>query len=185
MEEDFLAVIAGMEMDAGARLRIADGEMLEIYCDRVACAVGRLSNRVFGLDGQKGDDLAKSLGEALQLTNILRDIDEDAARDHVYLPADLLARHGIATDRPDQIVYHENLAAAAGELAERAARRFQEAARIMADCNRKTIRPALVMMAFYSRLFDRLRARGWHDRAGPVKLGRFEKFWLVLRFGLL
>lgn len=183
-EDDFMAIIEGMEMDAGTSLRLADGPALELYCDRVACAVGRLSNRVFGLDHATGDQLAKTLGEALQLTNILRDIREDAERDHIYLPTDLLARHGIAATDPRALVTDPNLAEAAAELAARAEQRFAEAETVMTRCNRSQIRPALVMMAFYRRLFDRLHARGWRDIWSPVALGRFEKIWLVLRFSL-
>jgi hypothetical protein len=73
-------IIAGMEMDSGARLRIADCAELDLYCDRVACAVGRLSTRIFGAEPATGDELAAALGRALQLTNILRDLEEDAPR---------------------------------------------------------------------------------------------------------
>src|SRR5271156_2829633 len=83
---DFLAVIAGMEMDVIADIRAPDMATLDLYCDRVACAVGRLSVRVFGMDRAAGLALAHHLGRALQLTNILRDLDEDAALGRLYLP---------------------------------------------------------------------------------------------------
>ena len=78
-QKDFDAIIDGMEMDAARDVRAPDWETLDLYCDRVASAVGRLSVRIFGLDPEPGDALAHHLGRALQLTNILRDIDEDAA----------------------------------------------------------------------------------------------------------
>ena len=77
--EDFHAVIDGMAMDAAADIRAPDWATLDLYCDRVASAVGRLSTRIFGLDDEPGLALAHHLGRALQLTNILRDLDEDAA----------------------------------------------------------------------------------------------------------
>ena len=89
-KEDFRAVIDGMEMDAQPSIRIPDMDELTLYCDRVACAVGRLSVRVFGLDDDTGRALAFAQGQALQLTNILRDIDEDARNDRLYVPNDLL-----------------------------------------------------------------------------------------------
>ena len=79
-KEDFLAVIDGMDMDAAEDIRAPDWATLDLYCDRVASAVGRLSVRVFGMDEQEGLALAHHLGRALQLTNILRDIDEEPGR---------------------------------------------------------------------------------------------------------
>src|SRR5262249_50077702 len=97
--EDFHAVIDGMEMDVVADIRAPDDATLDLYCNRVASAVGRLSVRVFGMDEQDGIALAHHLGRALQLTNILRDLDEDAALGRLYLPAEGLRKAGIsATD---------------------------------------------------------------------------------------
>jgi len=83
---DFLAIVDGMEMDVPQDIRAPDLATLDLYCDRVASAVGRLSVRVFGLPQEDGILLAHHLGRALQLTNILRDIDEDAALGRLYLP---------------------------------------------------------------------------------------------------
>src|SRR5579864_4588945 len=93
--EDFLAVIDGMEMDVDADIRAPTIETLVLYCDRVACAVGRLSVRVFGMQPAVGVALAHHLGSALQLTNILRDLDEDAAMGRLYLPREFLQTVGI------------------------------------------------------------------------------------------
>src|ERR1700744_4710846 len=75
-QDDFLAVSDGMEMDVVADIRAPDRATLDLYCDRVACAVGRLSVRVFGMERKAGLALAHHLGRALQLTNILRDLDQ-------------------------------------------------------------------------------------------------------------
>ena len=80
-EADFVSVIDGMEMDVDQDIRAPDLETLDLYCDRVASSVGRLSVRVFGMDERPGVELAHHLGRALQLTNILRDLDEDAEED--------------------------------------------------------------------------------------------------------
>ncbi len=98
--EDFLAVIDGMEMDVVANIQAPDWATLELYCDRVACAVGRLSVKVFGLPDGAGIALADQLGRALQLTNILRDLDEDASLGRLYLPAEALQEAGITTSEP-------------------------------------------------------------------------------------
>ncbi|MGB9326350.1 MAG: squalene/phytoene synthase family protein, partial [Pseudolabrys sp.] len=99
-KDDFLAVIDGVEMDARADIRGPSLNELDLYCDRVACAVGRLSVRVFGMDDSDGKALAHHLGRALQLTNILRDIDEDADVGRLYLPKEALALAGIENSDP-------------------------------------------------------------------------------------
>jgi phytoene synthase len=90
-QADFLAVIDGMEMDVVTDIRAPTWSELDLYCDRVASAVGRLSVRIFGLENKPGRQLAHHLGRALQLTNILRDLDEDAAAGRLYLPREALA----------------------------------------------------------------------------------------------
>ena len=96
-KDDFLAVIDGVEMDARADIRAPSFNELDLYCDRVASAVGRLSVRIFGMDDADGVALAYHFGRALQLTNILRDIDEDAAIGRLYLPQEALRKAGITS----------------------------------------------------------------------------------------
>lgn len=183
-KRDFLAVIEGMEMDAGASLRLEDMAALARYCDRVACAVGRLSNRIFGIDANQGDRIAAALGEALQLTNILRDVHEDAERDRLYLPTDLLHRHGILAGEIASVLAHPRLADACAELAALAERRFAEAEAALAACDRRQMRPAIMMMAVYRAIFRRLHRRGWRRLAQPVTLSRPQKLWILLRYGM-
>src|SRR5215472_1673107 len=94
--EDFHAVIDGMEMDVVSDIRAPDDATLDLYCNRVASAVGRLSVREVGRTQEDGIALARHSGRALQLTNILRDLDEDAAFGRLYLPAEALRAAGIA-----------------------------------------------------------------------------------------
>ena len=103
-KEDFLEIIAGMEMDAAEDIRAPGWATLDLYCDRVASAVGRLSVCVFGIKGDDGRQLAHHLGRALQLTNILRDIDEDAAIGRLYLPREALDKTGIGSTEPTIVV---------------------------------------------------------------------------------
>lgn len=180
-KEDFDAVIAGMRMDAGDRLRIPDADELALYCDRVACAVGRLSCAVFGVPRNTAIDLAKNLGDALQLTNILRDVHEDALRDHVYLPADLLRRHGCSADDAQAMLAQPGLAAACAELAGVAETRFAAAEAIMAGCDRRAIRPAAIMKAVYRDILINLRRRGWERLAEPLPRSKLRKYGLVAR----
>lgn len=180
-KEDFDAVIAGMRMDAVDRLRIADADELALYCDRVACAVGRLSCAVFGLPADKAIALSKNLGDALQLTNILRDIHEDALRDHVYLPADLLTRHGCDASDAQAMLGQPGLAAACRELAEVATARFAAAEAIMRSCERGTVRPAAIMSAVYRDILVNLCRRGWDRLSEPVSRSKLRKYGLVAR----
>ena len=184
-KRDFLAVVDGMEMDAGRSLRITDRDHLGLYCDRVACAVGRLSNRIFGIDDETGARVARALGEALQLTNILRDIVEDAQRDRLYLPQDLLRAHGITEPDIDAVLAHPNLPGVCAEMAGVAQSRFDEATALLAKCDRRRMRPAIMMMEVYRRIFVGLSRRGWRDLDRPVSLSWAEKLWVLLRYGVI
>src|SRR6202166_1276155 len=116
--EDFIAVIDGMAMDVDADIRAPDQTTLDLYCDRVACAVGRLSVRVFGMAPDAGLALANHLGRALQLTNILRDLDEDAAMGRLYLPREVLRDVGIISTDPATVLSNPMLGAASDRVVE-------------------------------------------------------------------
>jgi len=185
-KDDFQAVIAGMEMDAGDRVRIADMDELTLYCDRVACAVGRLSTPVFGLPADVGGKLAFAEGLALQLTNILRDVAEDAGRDRLYLPADVLAAHDITeTDDLKAVLAHPRLADVCDVLAGVAEIHFKDAIKLAAGCQRDRVRPAMMMLQVYHRILKRLRRRGFADLHTPVGLGKAVKLWVAFRYGVL
>ncbi len=185
-KDDFEAIVAGMEMDAGDRVRMADTAELTLYCDRVACAVGRLSNRVFGIEEPIGGHLATALGQALQLTNILRDLEEDARRDRLYLPEDVLRAHGIeSTGDALAVLKHPASAEVFAHVAKTARERFSEAETVLAACDRRQIRPATIMMEVYRRTFKKLTSRGWRRWAEPVSVPTIEKLWVAFRYGVI
>jgi squalene synthase HpnD len=184
-QRDFLAIIDGMEMDAGAAIQAPSLAELDLYCARVASAVGRLSVRAFGDDSARALDVAEALGRALQLTNILRDLEEDAARGRLYLPRELLDKHGIAGSAPQEVLGHPALPAVCAELVALARAKFTEAERAMADCPRRPMRPAALMKAMYRAVLDRLERRGWQALDRPVKTPKLLKLWLVVRHGLI
>ncbi|HXY98537.1 MAG TPA: presqualene diphosphate synthase HpnD [Stellaceae bacterium] len=183
--EDFFAIIDGMEMDAVADIRAPTLADLDLYCDRVASAVGRLSVRIFGTDLPAADRVAAALGRALQLTNILRDLAEDAARGRLYLPREYLREAGIAETEPQAVLRHPHLAQVCDRLADLAEERFAEARSAMRDCPRRAMRPAAVMGAVYHAILIRLCRRGWRDIEREVRLPAGLKLWLALRHGLL
>lgn len=182
--EDFLAMIDGMEMDAAEDICAPSLEKLDLYCARVASAVGHLSVRIFGDASPAAGRVADSLGRALQLTNILRDVAEDAARERLYLPRELLAAHGIRETGPAEVLGHPNLPLVCGDLAAIARRHYEDASAAMAECSRRAMRPAAIMCAVYRATFDRLVAGGWRTPARPVRTPTLVKLWLVLRHGL-
>lgn len=183
--EDFLAVIDGMEMDAVADIQAPSLAELDLYCDRVASAVGRLSVRVFGTDAPAADEVAAALGRALQLTNILRDLAEDAARGRLYLPRELLRAQGISATEPRAVLRDRRLPLVCEALADRAEQHFRAAQRAMRRCPRRAMRPAAAMGAVYLAILRRLRRRGWTELEAEVKLPKLLKLWLALRHGLL
>ena len=183
--EDFLAVIDGMEMDAREDIRAPDLGMLDLYCARVASAVGHLSVHVFGDTGEAAHRVADSLGRALQLTNILRDLDEDAGRHRLYLPREILDRHGIAGSDPAAVLRHPALPAACRDVAAIAEGHFRDAQRAMKHCSRRAMRPAAVMAAIYHETLSALLRSGWREPAARVGVSKSLKLWLVLRHGLL
>jgi presqualene diphosphate synthase len=184
-QADFLALIDGMEMDARAPIAAPSLATLDLYCDRVASAVGRLSVRIFGDDSPAAERVAHALGRALQLTNILRDLVEDAERGRLYLPRELLERHGVPIAAPALMLAHPATARVCADLADMAESRFAEARQAMAQCNRRAMRPAAVMEAVYHASLDRLRRRGWTRLDEPVSVSKPRKLWLALRHGLL
>ena len=183
-KEEFLAVIDGMEMDARADIRAPSMADFRLYCRRVAGAVGVLSVHAFGAEEPEARELALAEGDALQFTNILRDIAEDAARGRLYLPRELLQRHGIETTDPMTVLRDPRLAGACRDLADLAEQRFAEAERLMALCKRGPMRPARIMLAVYRRLLTRLEQRDWRDIAERISLPKAEKLWIALRNGL-
>lgn len=184
-QDDFHGMINGMEMDAGNSVRIANMAELELYCDWVACSVGRMSNRVFGIERELGDKVAFALGQALQLTNILRDVAEDAERDRLYLPQDLLTAHGIDSTNIDEVITHPRLVDVCEHLSEVAKRRFAESRELLKQCNRVQMRPAIMMMEVYDAVLQGLFRRGWSNLDIPVKLSKVKKLWVAFRYGMI
>jgi presqualene diphosphate synthase len=181
---EFDRMIDGMEMDAEA-MRAPPMAKLERYCRCVAGAVGVLSVRVFGARSPDRDAGAVELGDALQLTNILRDLAEDAGFGRLYLPRELLLRHGIASDDPARVLRDPDLPVVCQELAARAAARFDAADRWLAQENRRDVRPALIMRGVYRLTLERLIADDWRQLDPPVRLGKAERLWVAVRHGLL
>jgi presqualene diphosphate synthase len=179
--EDFLAIVDGMEMDVPQDIRAPDLATLDLYCDRVASAVGRLSVRVFGLPEADGILLAHHLGRALQLTNILRDVDEDAGLGRLYLPRESLLLAGITGDDPVRVIADRALPKVCLPLAERAKLHFQKADEVMDRNKRRVVRAPRIMSKYYRAILDLLLARGFASPRTPVRVTKMARIAILLR----
>jgi squalene synthase HpnD len=183
--DDFLAIIDGMEMDVPQDIRAPDAATLDLYCDRVASAVGRLSVRVFGLPEDDGILLAHHLGRALQLTNILRDIDEDAELGRLYLPREGLLHAGITSDDPARVVTERALPKVCLPLAQRAKAHFEKADEVMARNKRRAVRAPRIMSKYYQAILGLLLQRGFAAPRQPVRVPKFTRVAILLRYAFI
>ncbi len=182
---DFIAVIDGMEMDVPQDIRAPDWDTLDLYCDRVASAVGRLSVRVFGLPENDGIALAYHLGRALQLTNILRDIDEDAGIGRLYLPKELLNAAGIHSTDPAAVTADPALPRVCGPVVARAQEHFAKADAIMDAHPRRIVKAPRIMGTVYHGTLDLLIARGFTAPRAPVRVSTAARIMILLRYALI
>jgi phytoene synthase len=180
-QADFLAVIDGMAMDVDADIRAPDLETLNLYCDRVAVAVGRLSIRIFGMEEGPGLQLAHRLGRALQLTNILRDVDEDAAIGRLYLPRELLAKAAIVTTDPIAAIADPRVDGACRDLAALALDHFAAADRVLRAKPRGRLLAPRLMSAVYRTILQEMLLEGWVAPRRRIRIGKARLLWLVAR----
>lgn len=179
--EDFEAVIDGMAMDVARDIRWPAMAELDLYCDRVASAVGRLSVRVFGMDEAPGIALAYDLGRALQLTNILRDIDEDAAIGRVYLPEEALTGAGLALNTPVELIADPRIDAACRTVAKVAHGHYAKAHAVLAARPRGHLLAPRLMEAVYSKVLARTETLGWAPPRCRVTMSKPALLWTVAR----
>jgi presqualene diphosphate synthase len=182
---DFLTVIDGMEMDVIEDIRAPDLATLDLYCDRVASAVGRLSIKIFGMDEGPGDRLAHHLGRALQLTNIVRDLDEDAAIGRLYLPLELLREAGIADHQPAKALADPAIDQVVRGLARLAHEHYRLAQDILRRRPKGLLRAPRLMGAVYAQILAKMEAQGWAPPRTRVKVGKGELLLILLRHGFM
>lgn len=182
--EDFLAVIDGMDMDVAEDICAPSWDVLDLYCDRVASAVGRLSVKVFGMDDDPGYTLAYHLGRSLQLTNILRDLDEDASINRLYLPREALDEAGIRTIEPRLAVATPLVDKACRIVATRAHEHYRGAEAILAKRPKGRLAAPRLMIAVYAKILSKMERSGWAPPRERARVGKIELLSLVLRDGL-
>lgn len=184
-KDDFFAVIDGMEMDVREDIQAPDWQKLDLYCDRVASAVGRLSVRVFGVPEAEGPSLAYHLGRALQLTNILRDVDEDAEIGRLYLPMEELQKAGIAGTDPKTVLESPSLWQPCEAVAARAMEHFKEADRIMARNPRKVVKAPKIMEEVYRVMLNGMTSRGWSPPRTRISVSPLRLSWIAVQYAII
>jgi phytoene synthase len=158
--ELLLEIIDGMEMDLDC-YRYPDFKSLQLYCYRVASVVGLLSAEIFGYQDRRTLKYAHDLGLAFQLTNIIRDVGEDARRGRLYLPDEDLARFGVTLDDIEHGRYGDSFRQLMTFQAERAESFYASAMSQLPACDRKAQRTGLVMAAIYRKLLEEIRRDGF------------------------
>lgn len=177
----FLDILEGFEMDRSGAMARPDMKTLERYCYCVASCVGLISVEIFGYRDPRIRDFAYHLGQAFQLTNILRDIAEDAARGRIYLPREALERQGLAQVPARELIFQPQLPPVCAEVGALAQRHFEQASACLPASEIRNMRPALLMRAVYERYLSRMEASGWRLGGDRVRLGRATKTWVLLR----
>ncbi|MCA9718417.1 MAG: squalene/phytoene synthase family protein [Myxococcales bacterium] len=172
--EAFDEILAGVGMDL-EKTRYETIEDLRLYCYRVASCVGFLCIAIFGEQDAPARAYAEHLGLALQYTNILRDIAEDAVRQRVYLPAELLGRHGLTTDDILNCRYDGRFVAAAADFAAAAEREYQAAWKLLPTINQRVLLPAEIMGRTYYEILREIRTRNYNVFTRRASLRRRDK----------
>ena len=188
--ELFEEIIAGVEMDL-SRKRYQTFEELRLYCYRVASALGLICIEIFGYRNPSARLYAENLGLALQLTNIIRDVSEDAARGRIYLPLEDLARFNVSEDEILAGVYSPNFVRLMDFEAKRARDFYAQAQRALAPEDRATLLTAEAMRLIYAALLARIIKSNYrvldrrHSLSAPHKLYLVGRAWALGRFGAL
>ncbi len=177
-EERLYEIIAGMEMDLDHD-RYADFDVLKLYCHRVAGVVGLLSAEIFGYQNPRSLEYAADLGMAFQLTNIIRDVGEDARRGRIYLPLDELAQHGVTVNDIGEARETENFRRLMEFQIERALGYYRAAFAKLPPEDRKAQRAGIVMAGIYQTLLEEIRADGCRVLVQRTSLTPVRKLWIA------
>jgi len=173
-------ILDGMEMDLVA-VRYPDFGTLAGYIHRVAGVVGLLAARIFGFSNERTLDYAERLGTAFQLTNIVRDVGEDARKGRIYIPADELARFGVPAADILALRQTDAFAALMRFQIDRAERAYGEALALLPAEDRRAQRPGLVMAAIYRALLEEIRRDGCRVLSQRIALTPIRKLWIAWR----
>jgi len=179
-EEYFMEIIDGMAMDLD-QFTYPDFKQLALYCYRAASVVGLLSAEIFGYQNRKTLNYAENLGMALQLTNIIRDVREDAERGRIYLPQDELTRFNVTSEELLNLKSSPQLIELLKFQTERAKQYYQQAMQLLADEDRYSQRTGLIMAAIYEATLDEIVKDNYQVMTHRISLTPLRKLWLAWR----
>ena len=179
-KEQLLEIIDGMEMDL-QQTRYLDFKGLSLYCYRVASVVGLLAAEIFGFQDRQTQKYAHDLGMAFQLTNIIRDVGEDARRGRIYLPMDELKQFNVPAADILNAKYSDNFTALMQFQYERAERYYEQAFSLLPAVDRKSQRPGLIMAAIYRTLLAEIRDENFQVLHQRISLPATRKLWLATK----
>ena len=181
-KEEFLRLIDSIGMDVPNPVQAPDLNKFYRYCRGVAGVPGSLTLRILGCKDEKLiDELSTSLGNALQITNILRDVKEDALNNRLYIPKEYLEKARITATDPMTAVVDKNLVIAREELARQAKANYDRADKLIPLLDKKISRHVRMIESIYRRYFDMMENRGWEVISPKLALGKFKKLSLALR----
>jgi phytoene synthase len=179
-QESFQEIIAGVEMDL-TQNRYASWSDLDRYCDRVAGAVGLLSARIFGTVSPATLDYAITLGRALQYTNIIRDVGDDARKGRIYLPAEAMQQAGLDAGSILRFEHSPALSQLLHDMAGRAHQLYDKAIATLPAAERRAQRPGLMMAAIYRDLLRLLESESFQIMHQRISVAPARKLWLAWR----
>ncbi len=178
--EQFLEVIDGMRMDL-SQTRYLDFKGLQLYCYRVASVVGLMAAEIFGYQDDGTLDYAHDLGLAFQLTNIIRDVGEDARRGRIYLPLDELQRFNVPASDILSARHSDNFRELMQFQAQRALQYYDKALAELPAIDRRSQRPGLIMAAIYRTLLDEIARDGFLVLDRRISLTPLRKIWIAAK----
>ncbi|MBI2316447.1 MAG: presqualene diphosphate synthase HpnD [Betaproteobacteria bacterium] len=177
-EQHLAEILDGMAMDLSQN-RYPEFAGLRLYCHRVAGVVGLLAAKIFGYANPKTSEYAEKLGLAFQLTNIIRDVGEDARKNRIYLPLDEMSRFNVAAADILNRRHTESFARLMEFQAERAERCTDEALAALPEEDRRAQRPGLIMAAIYRNLLEEIRSDGYRVLERRTSLTPLRKLWIA------
>lgn len=181
-KEEFVKLLSCISMDIPKPIQAPKMADFEQYCSGVAGVPGNLTLRILGCEDQQMiEELSRTLGNALQITNILRDVKEDAYAQRLYIPEECLQKAGIASRDPMTVLVDKNLALAREELAKQAKQNYQRAFELLNKVDKKCVKPVKAMAYIYKRYFDIMNNRGWEIVSPKPQMSKLSKLCLALK----
>lgn len=181
-KSEFIKMLDSISMDLPKPVQAPSIDDFNIYCRGVAGVPGNLTLRIAGCDDEELiEQLSTVLGRALQITNILRDVKEDAQADRIYIPCELLEYAGITSRKPAEVLVDKNLVVAREKLSQMAENDYKEALVLIKKLPNKSARQIKMIANIYKRYFDIMKNRGWEIISPKPKIGKINKLCIILK----